>query len=309
MGESKWKSADTLLQEKLGAHRDFAGNARTRQGNQLEPIARGHFEAHAKILTPPAVVVSTIRPWQAASLDGLSDSGSHVVEIKCGRRAYELTAASGAAPRYYFGQLQHILAVTGLDAIHFCCFWPGRQPLFLCVNRNDEYIERLLTAELRFWQQVLLAKNRLAASQRSRPSVVQADKPVFSELRYEDGSKYDGWCLRGVPHGKGILSYTNGDIYDGDFEAGIRHGIGLYRWADGTQYEGNWVQNVQTGNGVETRPNGTLYHGAFENGKWQGKGRVSFRNGDFYEGTLEDWIPCGPGTLQLATGELYSGDW
>jgi predicted phage-related endonuclease len=52
IGESKWNSADTLLKEKLDERPEFTGNFKTRQGNQLEPVAREHFEAHAKVLTP-----------------------------------------------------------------------------------------------------------------------------------------------------------------------------------------------------------------------------------------------------------------
>ena len=35
------------------------------------------------------------------------------------------TSQTRSAPDYYYGQLQHILAVTGLDSLDFWCYWPG----------------------------------------------------------------------------------------------------------------------------------------------------------------------------------------
>jgi predicted phage-related endonuclease len=58
-------------------------------------------------------------------------------------------------PSHYFGQLQHILAVTGLASIDFWCYQPGCPELLVTVPRNDNYIARLLKAEESFWQKVM----------------------------------------------------------------------------------------------------------------------------------------------------------
>lgn len=75
MGESKWKSADALFKEKRGKRRKFTDNFKTRQGKRLEPVTRSHSEAHVKVLTPAATVVSITRPCKADSLD--EHSGKH----------------------------------------------------------------------------------------------------------------------------------------------------------------------------------------------------------------------------------------
>jgi len=77
-----------------------------------------------------------------------------VVEIKCGTSVYGKTAELGCVPDYYFGQLQHILAVTGLPSIDFWCYLPGRPELLVPVKRDDYYISRLLEAEHLFWMEV-----------------------------------------------------------------------------------------------------------------------------------------------------------
>jgi predicted phage-related endonuclease len=80
------------------------------------------------------------------------------VEIKCGRSVYARTSESGQVPDYYYGQLQHILAVTGLPIIDFWCYLPGLPELLVPVKRDDRYIARLIDAEKRFWSEVLRSR-------------------------------------------------------------------------------------------------------------------------------------------------------
>ena len=89
-----------------------------------------------------------------ASLDGLALNHDAVVEIKCGQSAYRTASRTRAVPDYYYGQMQHILAVTGLDLLDFWCYWPGNTPFLIPVPRNAPYIERLLKTELEFWNNV-----------------------------------------------------------------------------------------------------------------------------------------------------------
>jgi hypothetical protein len=90
-------------------------------------------------------------PWLRASLDGISDTGNVVVEIKCGESAYHTTKRDGKPPRYYHGQLQHILAITKLDIIDFFCHWPGEEDIHLPVKRDEPYIKVMLAREEEFF--------------------------------------------------------------------------------------------------------------------------------------------------------------
>jgi len=155
MGENPWKDASLLLSEKLGDVEPFSGNAATRRGTQLEPEARELYEQIKNISVEPICLQSTKYPWMLASLDGMSSDRSTVVEIKCGEGVYQKTASTRKVPQYYMGQLQHILAVTGLPSIDFFCYLPSRDPICLTVERDDAYISRLIVAEEAFWRQVL----------------------------------------------------------------------------------------------------------------------------------------------------------
>jgi len=154
MGENPWKSAIQLLREKCGARKN-SSNAAMDRGTELEPEARKHYEIKVGVQFIPVCLQSVRFEWLRASVDGLAADGSAVVEIKCGESVYRNSAASRKVPKYYFGQLQHILAVTSLPSIDFWCYLPNRPEVHLQVPRDDSYVERLLDAEHLFWKQVL----------------------------------------------------------------------------------------------------------------------------------------------------------
>lgn len=158
MGENPWKSALRLLQEKCGAKGDGLNDTMAR-GSALEPEARRRYEIKVGVQIVPACLQSAKFAWLRASVDGLAADGSAVVEIKCGESVYRKSSISREVPNYYFGQLQHILAVTNLPSIDFWCYLPNRPEVHLRVVRDDNYISRLLEAEHRFWQRVV--KNRM----------------------------------------------------------------------------------------------------------------------------------------------------
>lgn len=159
MGENPWKSASQLLDEKCGQETDSSSEAMTR-GATLESEARKRFETAMGAQFVPACLRSTKHEWLRASVDGLAIDGSAVVEIKCGESVYRRTSASRRVPDYYFGQLQHILAVTELQSINFWCYLPNRPELHLRIRRDDHYISRLLDAEHQFWQQVAMRRTK-----------------------------------------------------------------------------------------------------------------------------------------------------
>ena len=154
MGENRFKSYSQLLQEKRGPARDFGQNAAMARGTELEPEARRLYIAETGRDVRPACLQSIRYDWLRASVDGIAISGAAVVEIKCGQSAYRTAKQTRSVPDYYYGQMQHILAVTGYDSLDFWCYWPGYPALLIPVPRNVDYIQRLLNRELEFWNLV-----------------------------------------------------------------------------------------------------------------------------------------------------------
>lgn len=154
MGENPWKSREQLLKEKLNGL-SVGPNAAMVRGTALEPQARSRYEQLKGIKVRPVCLQSTRFDWLRASIDGLAYDGSSVVEIKCGNSVYEHAASNRQVPKYYFGQLQHILAVTALSKIDFWCYLPGRPEIHVCIGRENAYIERLMEIEQEFWLEFL----------------------------------------------------------------------------------------------------------------------------------------------------------
>ena len=186
MGENPWKSAAELLEEKRGPARDSPKNEAMIRGTLLEPEARSRYIKRTGNEVAPACLQSLQHSWLRASVDGISSSGNVVVEIKCGESVYRHTSECGCAPDYYYGQLQHILAVSGLASLDFWYYLPRRRPILTEVPRDDEYIARLIAAEKNFWNSiqprpVVLSQetNPVAFSQKSNPPPLsQKSNPV-----------------------------------------------------------------------------------------------------------------------------------
>lgn len=147
MGENPWKSRQQLLVEKR-SRRDVAKNARMAKGTALEPEARRRYESTVGMRVSPRCIQSTNIPWLRASLDGISDDGHIVVEIKCGEGAYRTTKRLQKVPQYYYGQIQHILSLTDLRELQFFCYWPGKEEICITVKRDEDYIKMMLVVRL-----------------------------------------------------------------------------------------------------------------------------------------------------------------
>jgi len=150
LGQSPWKTAFQLWEEKLGLRELPQMNEAMMRGHELEPIARQAYNDYTGLCAEPEVVFHPDRKWMMASLDGLSLDRSVVVEIKCpGYKDHDL-AASGKIPEKYYAQLQHQLATIGLNLLHYFSYRDGEFHL-IEVERDDKFIKSMLTKEEAFW--------------------------------------------------------------------------------------------------------------------------------------------------------------
>lgn len=158
LGENPFKTRWDALLQKVDDLREPTSPAMVR-GTELEPRARRAFEEHTGLVFAPMCLQSTQHDWLRASVDGMTPEADRVVEIKCGEGAYK-RSRRGRVPPYYMPQLQHILAVTGLDLIDYWCWLPGKRPIHLEVPRDPRHIHRILVAGEAFWAQVVERRAR-----------------------------------------------------------------------------------------------------------------------------------------------------
>lgn len=152
MGENRFKSANQLLNEKRNKVR-FEPNVKMLMGTIMEPEARQEYIEQYGIHVEPLCVQAKSHSWLRASLDGISLERNKLVEIKCGESAYK-KAQSGYVPKYYYGQLQHQIMITGLTRIDYWCYLTGSPGLCIPVERDEEYIIRLFEEERRFFEKL-----------------------------------------------------------------------------------------------------------------------------------------------------------
>ncbi len=161
MNENKWASLQNLLDEKIGIKPEFKGNAATREGHELEEVARNLLIKQFGISLKPTIVQDGKTPYLAASLDAIDEKHQLVMEIKCGAKSYEIAQTSNPIPKYYYGQLQHILMITQLEEIIYAAYRPYSKLITLKVKRDDNYISRLRKMEDWFASQLVSKGHRL----------------------------------------------------------------------------------------------------------------------------------------------------
>lgn len=155
LGVSPWKTAYMLWQEKLGLIDSPPMNDAMQRGHDLEDQGRRYFENVIKTTISPKVVFSDKYYFMMASLDGISDDGKIVCEIKCPGHADHEIAKEGEIPPKYIPQLQHQLAVTGLDKMYYVSYTTFDVAIVV-VERDQSYIDNMIEKERIFWEEHVL---------------------------------------------------------------------------------------------------------------------------------------------------------
>ncbi len=154
MGETPFKTPQTLWSIKTGRAQEEPAGPAARRGRALERYARRAYERQTGIQMEPLCLVHDEFQWMRASLDGLSFDGSTLLEIKCPLSLRNRTSAEeGRIPFQYHAQLQHQLAVSGAEQAHYWSFH-GTDGILIKIRPDREYAKRLVEAEAAFWQRV-----------------------------------------------------------------------------------------------------------------------------------------------------------
>lgn len=148
-----FKNIGQVFDEKLGLREPDPMNDAMKRGLDLEDEAREAFEKETGLFVYPMVIISPTHDFMAASLDGMTIEKDVAVEIKCpGRKVALETFNSKKVPSYYIPQLQHQMAVTGLNEIYYYSYYPEENlSTCLIVSRDQEYIDNMIEKEKKFY--------------------------------------------------------------------------------------------------------------------------------------------------------------
>jgi putative phage-type endonuclease len=159
MGVNPYCDAYELWQRKLGLLPEVEVNDAMQRGHDLEPIARQIFEIETGIKMPAACYEQLgTYSFLHASLDGISIDERLILEIKCPGLKTHSEALSGKLKPYYYSQIQHNLVTTGAELCYYFSYTDvdDVEPWKIIeVRRDEEYIQRLLEREQKFWQHII----------------------------------------------------------------------------------------------------------------------------------------------------------
>jgi len=150
MGVSPWRTPYQLWEDKLGLAEDQKDNYAMKRGRELEPLARDAYTMYTGNIVEPKQVFHPKIKYMMANLDGITDDHSVAVEIKCPGEEDHKLAKEGLVPEKYIPQLQHQLAVIGINQLHYFSYRDGDIAL-VEVGRDEGYIKNLCLEERKFW--------------------------------------------------------------------------------------------------------------------------------------------------------------
>lgn len=144
----KVKNIRTLPEEEEAAYWDKA----------LKPIVRKEFTARAglRVYREPFLLQHNQHSFMQASLDGFIYDpvyGNCVFAAKTAS-AYEAGDWEDGVPGEYYAQLQHDMAVTGYYGAYIAALLGGSQFVWKFVERDRDYIRKLIQKEKLFWRHV-----------------------------------------------------------------------------------------------------------------------------------------------------------
>lgn len=158
-GLSKYKSVFQLWAEKTGYREDEPENEYMYWGKTLEPIIRAEFikRTGLTVTTCPAILQHPEYPFMLANIDGIvsTNEGNFIFEAKTAS-AYLIDEwnTENYVPYPYMLQIQHYMAVTGLQGAYIACLIGGNHFCYKFIKRDEKMIKMMIMLEMDFWNYV-----------------------------------------------------------------------------------------------------------------------------------------------------------
>jgi putative phage-type endonuclease len=147
-----------LRLRKLGLLPDKCSSDAMTRGQTMEPIARDHFhKIYNNLIFTPAVVESSEFLFLGASLDGITDDGKAILEIKCGVKSHEM-AKNGEIPEYYLCQIQHQLICTRAEKCFYFSYQSEQDFVMIEVLPEKDFEEHYVPLAEMFWMDLIFKK-------------------------------------------------------------------------------------------------------------------------------------------------------
>lgn len=154
MGESPWCTPHQLWERKLGLTDEQEVTYAMQRGLDVEDEVRRLYHNEKEIQVEPAVLTHKEYPWMIASLDGINEAGTRIIEIKYPNAKDHAVAAEGKVPDKYYWQLQHQMAVAEVEYMDYVSYSPIDMHI-VTIARCDDAVERMIAAEKAFYSNMM----------------------------------------------------------------------------------------------------------------------------------------------------------
>lgn len=148
MGVSPYVTPYKCWQRKLGLAPEQKKTEAMERGNRDEPIARQAFIDEYKINMTPCCIESDQYNFIGASLDGISDCGKYLLEIK--------SQVHCSPPDHHIMQMQHQLLATDSTAemCYYVSYFDGEIDVHE-VYPDPEWVKNYLIHAQEFWKRIV----------------------------------------------------------------------------------------------------------------------------------------------------------
>jgi len=158
MGVNPYTDLTELRLRKLGLIPETPCSPAMQRGKDMESSARESFHKdNPDINFTPMVVESSEYPFLGASLDGITKSGNHIIEIKCPGKKNMQIARNGEVLPYYLAQIQHQLLCTGATTCYYYCY-DGKEGHTIEVYPDMDWQKEYLPKAEEFWMSLIFDK-------------------------------------------------------------------------------------------------------------------------------------------------------
>ena len=157
LGMNPWKSEYQLWLEKTGSVQpeDISDSDVVHFGTLLEPIVADEFcRREGKQVKRCGLFRSKTHPFMTASFDRLLIGEAAGLECKTTSAYKGKDWDEGKIPPQYYVQCMHYMMVSGLPRWYIACLVGGNHFVTWTIERDEDEINALRTAELAFWQKV-----------------------------------------------------------------------------------------------------------------------------------------------------------
>lgn len=242
LGFNRYKGPFNVYVDKVTEHTDdLSENEKVYWGNVFEPIVAKEFARRTgkKVERVNAILRHPKYEYIIANIDRRVVGENAILECKTTGAFNEAEWKDEEIPESYICQCQHYMAVTGAEKCYIACLIGGQKLIIKTILRDDEFIEYLLDAEIKFWKEFVLA---------GKPPDIDgsADAARYLSNRFE---RSDGGSIQMTSDLEELCSERQslkkqeadikGKIAEYDNKIKLRMGENAY--AFGNRYKVSWV--------------------------------------------------------------------